>query len=812
MRKLEGLASLLRYATRSLVRRPTLSAVALVTLALGIGANTAIFSVVNSVLLKPLPFENAGRLVMVWSTAPTQGVSEGFASYPDFKDWQEQSKAFERLATLWTFPNGDVNLTGGAEPQRVSVARISTGFFEVLGVRPLYGRTFTAEESIVGNHRRAILSYGLWAREFGSDSTLVGRTVMVNGFPYNVVGIMPPELQTRSVRVLGTDVDLWRPLVPEDGQTGGRNSRKLRVVGRLAAGTTIPRAEAEVNAIANRLEEMYPASNRDAGARLVPLREQVVRDVRRGLLFLSAAVGIVLLGACVNVANLLLIKAAGDKTQRAVQHALGASRLRLSAHVLAESLVLGVAGAVLGIMLAFAIVKVVVALGPADIPLLADARIDGAVLVFTIGATLLTASLAGLLPAWRSARPEISAVLRQAASRSRGRSDRRVMRLLTVTQIAIAMMLLTAGGLMIRSFQALLRVNPGLDTSNVLTFNLELPMGSGMPYSSQATRDVFFATLLERAKALPGVQAATMANAPPLEEEPSAFTFRRVGVDGDRDVRANFRMAGPAYFAVLGIPITNGRSFTNSDGRSAPPVAIVSETVARTVWRGANPVGTQIVLPNGDQAEVVGVAGDVRTTGLDGDQARTLYVPATQGGYNFMAVVLKTVGHPDGVAPAARRLVHEMDSALPLHRVRTLDQLLRQSVAQQRFQMLIVTSLSALVFALAVVGTYGVASYGVSERTGELAIRMALGATAADIRRLLIGDGVRIALVGIAIGAVAAAALSRLLTRFLFQVGALDIVTFTAAPALLGTATLLATFLPARRATRVDPMHVIRAQ
>jgi putative ABC transport system permease protein len=812
MRTFEDVVGLLRYAVRSLVRRPTLCIVALVTLALGIGANTAIFSVISTVLLKPLPFENPDRLVMVWSTAPAQGVNEGFASYPDFKDWQEQSKAFERLATVWTFPNGDVNLTGGAEPQRVSVGRISTGFFEVLGVRPLHGRTFTAEESIVGNHRRAILSYGLWTREFGSDSTLVGRSVLVNGFPYDVVGIMPKELQTRTVRVLGTDVDLWRPLVPDDGQTGGRNARKLRVVGRLAAGMTVPRAEAELNALTKRLEEMYPSSNRDAGARLVPLREQVVRDVRRGLLFLSAAVGVVLLGACVNVANLLLIKAAGDRTQRAVQHALGASRLRLSAYVLAESLVLGVAGAIVGILLAFGIVKVVVATGPADIPLLADTRIDGTVLVFAILAALLTASLVGLLPAWRSARPDISAVLRQAASRSRGRGDRRLMRLLTVTQIALAMMLLTAGGLMIRSFRSLLRVNSGLDPSNVLTFNLELPMGSGMPYSSQETRDVFFATLLDRAKALPGVRAATMANAPPFEEEPTAFAFRRVGVEDDRELRANFRMAGPQYFETLRIPITKGRSFTASDGRSAPNVAIVSETVARTVWRGASPVGTQIGLPNGERAEVVGVAGDVRTTGLDGEQARTVYVPAAQAGYNFMAVVLKTENNPDGIASAARRLVHEMDAALPVHRVRTLDQLVTQSVAQQRFQMLIVTSLSALVFALAVVGTYGVASYAVSERTTELGIRVALGATGGDIRRLVLSDGGRMALIGIAIGAVAAVGVGRLLTRFLFQVNAFDLVTFAVAPALLAMATLLATLFPARRATRVDPMRVIRAE
>jgi putative ABC transport system permease protein len=801
----------LRHAARSLLRRPVLSIVALITLALGIGANTAIFSIVNVVLLKPLPFTDPERLVMVWSTAPTQGVSEGFASYPDFRDWQEQAKAFDRLATFWTFPNGDVNLTGGVEPERVSVARISTGFFEVLGVRPLYGRTFTADESVVGSHRRVILSYGLWKRDFGGDSTIVGRNVTVNGFPYEVVGVMPAELQARSVRVLGTDVQLWRPLVPEDGQTGGRNSRKLRVVGRLARGSTIPRAEAELNAVARRLTELYPESNRDTGIRLVPVREQVVRDVRRGLVFLAAAVGVVLLGACVNVANLLLIKAAADRKQRAVQHALGASRLRLSALVLAESLVLGGAGAVLGVSFAFGIVKAVAALGPADIPLLADTRIDGSVLLFTVLTTLMTAALVGLLPAWRSSHPDMATVLRQAGSRSRGRDDRRVMSVLTVTQIALAMVLLTAGGLMVRSFQALLRNDPGFNPANVLTFSLEVPMGSGMPYASQATRDVFFGTLLERVRALPGVRAATMANAPPLDEDPTAFTFRRVGSDDTRDLRANFRMAGPEYFATLGIPITRGRAFGIADGRDAPDVAIVSESVTRSVWRGENPVGSKIQLPNGNEAEVVGVAGDVRTTGLDGDAAQTLYVPSAQGGYNFMTIVVRSENDPRAIAPAARRLVRAMDPALPLYRVRTVDDLLAQSVAQQRFQMLLVGTFSLLVFTLAVVGTYGVASYGVSERTGELGVRVALGATANDIRRLVLGDGVRLALIGIGIGGVAAAALSRLLTRFVFQISTLDAVTFTVAPILLGVAALLATFLPAQRATRVDPMLALRS-
>ena len=807
----EILAGQLRYAARSLVRRPVLSIAGLVTLALGIGANTAIFSIVNSVLLQPLPFREPDRLVTAWTTVPSQGVTEGFASYPDFRDWKDRAKSFEGLATVWTFPNGDVNLTGGAEPQRVSVARVSPGFFEVLGVRPLHGRTFTADESVAGNHRRAILSYGLWRRDFGGDSTLVGRSVMVNGFPYEVVGIMPLEVQSRSVRVLGTDVQMWRPLVPEDGQTGGRDSRKLRVVGRLGPGVTLARAEDELRTIARDLAELNPETNRDVGVRLVPLREQVVRDVRRGLVLLLGAVGVVLLGACANVANLLLIKAAASRKQHAVQHALGASRGRLGAAALAEGLILGGAGAALGVALAFVIVRVVAANGPADIPLLADARIDGTVLAFTVAVTLITVVLVGFIPAWRSGRPDMGAVLRQSGSRARGRADRRLMAGLTVAQIAIAMVLLTAGGLMARGFQALLRVDPGLEPERVLTFKLELPMGSGMPYSAQGARDAFFSTLLDRVRGLPGVRAATMASAPPLEEEPSAFTFSRPGVADAQDLRANFRMVAPGYFALLGIPMIRGRPIDATDGRSAPRVLIVSETLARTVWRGEDPVGTRVELPNGETAEVVGVAGDVRTTGLDGEAGRTAYVPAAQGGYNFMTVVLKTENDPRANEAAVRRLVREMDAALPLYHVRTVDELLAQSVAQQRFQMLLVTSFSLLVFVVAAVGTYGVASYGVSERSGELGIRLALGATAGDVRRLVLREGARLALVGILIGGVAAVALSRALARFVFQVGTPDPVTFAVAPLLLGSAALLATFLPAHRATRVDPLRVLRS-
>jgi putative ABC transport system permease protein len=798
-----------RRSARSLLHRPGLLVVALVTLGLGIGANTAIFSIVNAVLLKPLPFKDPDRLVMVWSTARDQGLVEGSSSYLDFEDWRTQTEGFEGLAAFWTFPNGDVNLTGGSEPQRVSVARISTGFFEVLGVAPLHGRTFLADETVLGNHRRAILSYGLWRAQFGADSGVIGRDVMVNAVPYTVVGVMPPELESRSVRILGTDAQLWRPIVPNDNQTGPRESRKMRVVGRLAPGVSLPQAQAQLGAVATRLAELHPATNRDVGIRLVPVRENVVRDVRRGLVLLLVAVGVVLAGACANVANLLLMKAAGSRKQMAVQLALGASRARLAAQVLAESLLLGVMGAALGVVLAFAIVRTVAVAGPADIPLLSDARIDGAVLVFTLVATLLTVTLVGFFPAWRATRLDAMHVLRQGGDRSRGKGDRRLMRALTISQIALAMVLLTAGGLLMRSFQALMRVDPGIDPERVLTFQLELPMAT--VYPTQPARDVFFTTLLERIAALPGVRGVAMASAPPMEDEPSEFTFTRPDVASDRALRANYRLVTPEYFELLGIPLANGRAFEATDGRSAPRVAIVSEALARSAWAGDDPIGDRIELAFGDPAEVVGVVRDVRTTGLDGEEARVLYLPAAQRGYNFMTVLVKTDRDPQALTPAIRSVARALDPNLPLHHVRTADELVARSVAPQRFQVLLVGSFSVLVFALAVVGTYGVTSYGVSERTGELGIRVALGATGANIRRLVLREGAWLAATGIVAGALLAVGSARALAGFVDQVGTLDWVTFVAAPILMASAVLLATYFPARRATRVDPARVLRA-
>lgn len=799
----------LRLAGRSLARRPTLTLTAVVTLALGIGANTAIFSVINVVLLKPLPFKNPSGLVMVWSSAADQGLAEGFSSYPDFHDWREQSRSFEQLAALWLFPNGDVNLTGGSEPERVPVARVTAGFFETLGAVPLHGRTFQEEESVVGNHRRAMLSYALWNRRFGADTSLVGRSVLVNGFPYTVVGIMPPHFRTLGADVLGSEVELWRPLVPEDNQTGGRGSRKLRVVGRLRDGVSRQQAEAELAGVASRLAEVHPETNRGIGVRLIQLREQVVGDVRRGLFFLGAAVGIVLLGACTNVANLLLMKAAAGRKQLAVQHALGASRFQLATQVLSESLLLSVLGAVAGLLLALGGVRAFIAIGPREIPLLADARIDGLVLAFTAATATLTAIMAGILPAWQASRRDATPILRQGGGRSPGSDDRRMMRSLAVSQIALALLLLAAGILLTRSFRALLGVDPGFDPRRVLSFKLELPMAT--TYPSQEERDAFYATLLERVDNLPGVEAATLTSTPPIEEESSLMNFTTPGRADDRVLQANFRIVAPNYFSLLGIPIRAGRAFTASDNRSGPRVAIISETLARSIWGSESPLGRMIQTSFGGAAEVVGVAADVRTNGLDNQPGRTVYGAASQATYNFMTILVKGPTDPRVITPTIRQAVRDLDPDLPLYHVRTIEELMMQSVAQQRFLMLLVGSFSLLVFALAVVGTYGVVSYGVSERTGELGVRMALGATGDDIQRLVIREGARLALAGIVIGSLAAIALSRTVTKFVFQISTLDPVTFTLAPLLLGSAALIAVLVPAHRAARVDPMRALRA-
>ena len=803
----------LRYAVREAASQRGFTAIAVATLALGIGANTAIFSVVDTIILRQLPYPDSDRLVMLWKRAPARGEEQGFVSYPDFRDWKEQSESFQDMVAFWAFANGNVNLTGGLEPERVPVARVSRGYFEVLGVSPAVGRTFHPDENIVGNHRVAILSYGLWQRQFGGDPALVGGNVFVNGFPYAVVGIMPQGFQPVGSLALGDDVELWRPLAPNDNQTGGRASRNLRIIGRLAEGATLQQAQAEMDGIAARLALEYPETNEGTAVRVIPLQEQIVQDVRPALLMLLGAVALVLLIAATNVANLLLVRAAARNKQIAIRVALGAPRSRIVMQLLSESVVLGVSGGALGLLLAFFGVNVLVEFGPSDIPLLSGVVIDHRVLVFTLIVSLITGILFGLVPAVQFSKPNLTQSLKDGGGRTVGGMDRRMADALVISEIGLALLLVIGAGLLVRSFQQLMRVDPGFDVENVLTMQLELPMVT--KYPEQEQRNQFFEELLARIQALPGVNSTTMTNAPPMGEGGFDTPFTIRGKDEPSDGReriGDVRLIDPAYFRTMDIPFITGRAFTSADRDDAPRVAVINQSMARQLFPDGNAIGWFVRLGFGAEAEIVGVVGDVRDNGLDNEVQPTIYWPSRQMRYNFMTVVVRTSGDPNTFIKTAREEIRAMDAEQPVYNIVTLRDLVSRSVARRRFQMFLLAGFSALALVLAMVGIYGVVSYSVSERTNEIGIRMALGAQTNDALMLVLRRSARLTLLGLAIGLGAAVALHRLMSSFLFQVETLDIWTYGASAGALGAVALLATYVPARRAARVDPLIALRTE
>ena len=803
----------LRLAVRDLVSRPAFTLTALATLALGIGANSAIFSVVRAVLLRPLPYHDAGQLVMVWRTVPARGTNQEFVSYLDYRDWKEQSESFEDLSAFWAWANGNVNLTGGSEPERVPVARVMAGYFELLGARPLLGRTIIPSENMVGNHRVAMLSYGLWQRRFGGDSTLVGKPVFVNGFPYTVVGIMGPEFRPVGTLALGDDVELWRPLAPDDNQTGGRGGGNLRVIGRLAPGTSVARAQAELDGIARRLAEEYPETNAGTGVRVVPLREQVVQEVRAALLLLLGAVALVLLIACTNVANLLLVRAAARKKLIAVRVALGAPRSRIVQQLLTESVLLGTLGGFLGLGLAVLGVNMLVAVGPADIPLLADVTVDGGVLLFTISISIVAGLLFGLVPALQFSKPQLTEALREGGQRSGRRGERVVADVLVVSQIALALLLLIGAGLLIRSFEQLMDVDTGFDPENVITLQIELPMAT--TYPTQEQRDIFFRELLDRIETVPGIESSSMTNAVPMGEGGFNTSFTILGsgtTNTSEDPAADLQVIEPSYFETMRILLLAGRPFSSADTRDAPRVAIVSQRLAQAHWPDESPIGARLRLSFGFEAEIIGVVGNVHLNGLDTDSDPTIYWPADQMPFNFMTVIARTSSEPRQVLRLIQEEIKAMDADLPIYNVSTLNELISGSVAQLRFQMTLIGLFSLLAVSLAVVGIYGVVSYSVSQRTNEIGIRMALGARPEDTLRTVLLQGTRLAGIGIALGLVGSLALNRMLENFVFGVTTVDPVTYVVTSTVLGLVALGATYLPARRAARVDPMMALRAE
>jgi putative ABC transport system permease protein len=805
----------LRHAARALARTPAFTLAAVLTLALGLGANTAMFSVVDAALLRPLPFHDPERLVLVWETMgdwKTRWVAPA-----NFLDWRRDARSFDGLAGYST---ADVNLSGAGEPERLKSAVVSDTLFDLLGARPALGRVFARGEDESGA-RLALLSDALWRRRFGADPSVVGHTVRLNGEAHEVVGVMPPAFR------FPANAELWVPgrqgipfvhsvMSGQDMRTM-RDSHLFTVVGRLAAGRTPAAAQAEMDAIAARLARTYPDTNAGLGVNVASLRDHLVGDVRPALAVLAGAVGFVLLIACANVAGLLLARAAQRAQDTAVRLALGAGRARLVRQGLAEALLLSAAGGVLGVGLAYWGVEAIVALSPADVAGLAQARPDARVLGFAGLVSLATAALFGLVPAAQAARPDLGGLLASGVRTSGGPGRARARRTLVVAEIAMAYVLLVGAGLMLSTLARLRSVDVGLDGTNLLTFQVSL---SDVRYREPHRRRVFFDGVLDAAHRLPGVTDAGAVMRLPLADGP---VNRGLSIEGrpapqpGEDHSVDYQVVSPSYFAAARIPLVRGRALAGSDREGAPRVVVINEAAVRRYFRGQDPIGQRVGMGDGDDEAnwrtIVGVVGDVRQRGPDQAVAPAAFAPYGQDreSWNMMSFVLRTSVDPRSLAGAAAALVRAGDPEQPVSNVRTMDEVRAAAVVRPRFVATLLAAFGASAVLLAAIGIYGLIAYTTAQRTQELGVRMALGATRRRVTGLVLGEGTRLAALGVALGFAAALALSGVVAKLLFGVRPTDPVTLAGVALLVAVAAAAACWLPARRAAGVDPAHALRS-
>ena len=797
----------IRYGLRGLIKHPGFTVIAVLTLALGIGANTAIFSVVNAVVLRPLPYREPDRLVMLLGTRDSN--QEQPASFADFNDFKSQTKSLEIAAVspLWS-----LTLTGEGEAEQIQGLYASADVLQLLGVVPEHGRVFLPEEDRTGATPVVILSHGLWQRRYGSDPALVGKTLNISGAQATVIGILPAGFQ-----FLEPTAELWMPLQQNQFATSARNVRLLSMVGRLKPGVQPEQASAELSTIARQLALQYPDTNSNVGLRLVPLHQQTVSTVRPALQLLFGAVGLVLLIACANVVNLMLVRGTSRRKEMAVRAALGASRARLIRQLLTESITLSLFGGVGGVLLASWGVKALLAVNPFPLPRANDIGIDGAVLGFTLAASFITGLVFGLAPAWQALKLDLHTTLKEGGRSAAPESgQRRLSNLLVIAEMAMAMVLLIGAGLLIRSFVRLLEVKPGFVTDNILTMQITLPNAS---YGQAPKRAGFMQQLETNLKGLPEVVSVGFVTRLPLMSSLNNVTTflaiedRPVSV-GERP-EIDFRRASTGYFQAMGIPLLSGRLITEQDVANNNSVVVINEAMARRFWPGENPVGKRIstATSSGQQTQwtsIVGVVGSVRHLGLDVEPRPEIYYH-TSGVPPFGPVlVIRTTGDPLRLISGVRSKVRELDPNLPISRVSSMEQLVTQSVAQRRFGMFLLGLFAIFAVSLAGVGVYGVMSYSVSQRTQEIGVRMALGARTNDVLRLVVGHGMFLALVGVGIGLVGAFALTRLMTRLLFQVRPTDALTFVTVSLAVIAVALVACYVPARRATKVDPLVALR--
>jgi len=808
---MQSLLQDLRYAFRMMADNRGFTAVAVIALALGIGANSIIFSVVNAVLLRSLPFPEPDRIVLVYESDLQQQSKEGVAA-ANFVDWRDQNQVLESIAA---YREEAFSLTGSDRPERVPGAVATAGLFPVLAVQPIAGRVFQHGDENRGLGRVAVISQSLWDRRFGSDPNIIGQKLTANGEPLTVIGVMPAGFRFPG------ESDLWIPprqsvpewvLKPALDMTANRDTHYLNAVARLKSGVTLQQARAEMDVVARRMEEQNPVSNGGRGVNLTLLREQAVGKIRPALLVLFGAVGFVLLIACANVANLLLARAAARQKEIAIRTALGATRWRLVRQLLTESVVLAMAGAGLGLLLALWGIDRLIAVVPPELRGAQNIKIDGLVLGFTIIVALATGVVFGLFPALQATRSDLNETLKEGgrggtagARRNRARS------LLVVSEIALSMVLLIGAGLMIKSFVRLEQVNPGFEPHNVLTVRLTLPPAQ---YPDNRSRAAFVQQVVQRFQSIPGVQSAAAISRLPLTSGNSSRGVSISGrpTDGTGDgPNADYRVISSDYFRTIGTPLLKGRAFTEADNTNAPPVAIINESMAKQYWPGEDPLGQRLRIDTDDPwMEIVGVVGDVKHFGLDTESRSEFYVPYLNDPWPFMTAVVRTTGSPNGLPDAMRNEVWAVDKEMPVSDIKTMEQLLSASIARRRFNMLLLGIFASVALLLAAVGIYGVISYSVTQRTHEMGIRMALGAKPSDVVKLVVGQGIALTLTGVGIGLAGAFALTRVLASLLFEVGTTDLATFVGISLLLTGVALGACFIPARRAAKVDPMVALR--
>ena len=805
----------IRFGLRMLLKSPTVSIVATIALALGIGANTAIFSVVNAVLLRPLPFPDPDSLVSIFETDQRRGYNRGSHSYPNLFDLREQNTVFERVASYYS---GDFIMTGGGEPARLQGAVVTADLFPLLGVAPLHGRTFTVEEDNPSTSGRVvILSQQLFQRRFNSDPSILNQTITLAGRPFTVVGVMPATFE---FPIQNDPVDLWTTIAGDaEGKTpvtGQRGAHFLRVIARLKPGVSEDQAQSEVTAIAARLEQQYPDQNTNKSLRTESALSAMVGSVRPALFIMLGAVACVLLIACANVANLLLARATSRHKEMAIRAALGASRMRVIRQLLTESVLLSLAGGACGLLLAVWWSDLLIALGKEDIPRAVEVAIDRRVLGFTIGVSVLTGLIFGLVPAFHSSKTALVESLKEGG-RGTGEGARRnpARSVLVVAELAIALVLLVCAGLLIQSLWRLQNVNSGLQSQNVMTFNVALPE---IKYN-YAKQSQFFVDLKARLETAPGVQSVSSVYPLPLSGDRFSISFQIDGrpVPEKDEPSGDFFTTGVGYFRTMGIPILKGRDFDQNDRHGSTPVIIITDTFARQHFPNEDPIGkrihpgiSSIEGEDSTMREIVGVVGDVRNRELNTEPRPAFYVPQTQIPFSQMAMVVKTNNEPQSLISGVTKDVAGMDPDLPLFGVRTMEEYLSASVATPRFNTTLLSIFAAVALVLTVVGLYGVMSYSVAQRTNEIGIRIALGAQGRDVLMMIVKQGSKLILIGLAIGLLGAIAVTRLMESLLFGVTAKDPLTFAAVAMLLAIVALLACYVPAWRATKVDPMEALR--